>query len=122
MSGNGRRPESTGVESRLSIDTVFEILGDHRRRELLRVLEERSDERFEVPEVVSRLGEDGDRPRGDGRARSVETELRHVHIPKLRSAGLVADADDEGLRYRSDERVSRWLSYVRAETDGATAQ
>lgn len=105
-------------EPQISVDGVFDLLRNRRRRELLLFLHRRSESTFRLPEVVHHLaGDESVRPSDNESRDVVATTLRHVHLPKLRDVGVVTDAESEdAFRYRPDERLATWLQYVESET------
>lgn len=118
MTDDSGRRGSSAEEPQLSLDGVFDLLGNRHRRDLLLFLHRRSEQTFRLSEAVSRLaGDEPVRPSDNESRDAVETRLRHVHLPKLRDAGVVTDAESEdAFRYRPDERLATWLEYVEAET------
>jgi hypothetical protein len=66
---------------RVSGDTAFRLLANHRRRRLLLWFAEADpDEEAVVPADLGFLGDDAD---------TIETELHHTHLPMLSEAGVL---------------------------------
>ena len=98
----------------LSIDETLEILADPRRRATLRYLKDSDAEVVDLERLVESVATElGTRP-GDGPgAGRLRVSLRHVHLPKLASAGLVDYDSVEGtLRYQQDEGIESLLHFV----------
>lgn len=68
-------------------DAFFEALSNRQRRRVLRMLLEQNPRRkLVVPEAVYR---------GDAERQELESEMYHVHLPKLEELGFIAwDRDD----------------------------
>lgn len=89
------------ASSTLSIDDLFELLSDRRRRLALHFLCE-AEEPMATADLAMRIAEielpDDDPPEGEAFMR-IYTGLVHVHLPKLEDRGVVAvDADGETIR------------------------
>lgn len=83
-----RHEAQTGARTSLTWDTAFEALSSDRRRRLLAILDAEGE--ITVSGAVRRLAEeeaDGEPQRVD--RETVEVSLHHVHLPALRTAGLV---------------------------------
>lgn len=85
-------PEAVTSPTEL-VDSVLGELGDARRRELLRRLDEQGTP-LSTAELASQVG-------GDGTSATIE--LHHRHLPKLAQSGLV-DYDPEAKRASVTER------------------
>lgn len=96
-----------------SLDTVFDLLGDQRRRLLLRFFYVNGFDTATFDEVASyirrwesRMG-DRSRPSED----DVELALIHVHLPRLESAGIVEfERSTATVTYDSSESLERILA------------
>ncbi|WP_408958472.1 hypothetical protein [Natrinema sp. 74] len=113
-----------------SLDLVFELLSNSRRRYALYYLNEQSDgvasienltenvlalertaDTTEANETTT-LGSDGDRDPAE-RESEVQTELQHIHLPKLEDAGLLEhDRRSETVRYWSQPSLEEWLEHA----------
>lgn len=106
-----------------SLDLVFELLSDRRRRYALYLLYEQPDGVATIDEVtdhVTRLEtrETGPGPTGEAttpqRKREIQVELQHVHLPKLEDAGVLEiDHRSETLRYWTQPTLEEWLEHAR---------
>lgn len=93
-----------------SLDELYDVLSNGRRRFVLRYLRDRTDP---VPSgrlaallaSRERSGADGD----EADVRRVEVSLRHVHLPRLDDAGLVVYDHERGVvaAPSSHERLAR---------------
>ncbi len=94
---------TTSVSKQL--DTVFTALADNDRRRLVHHLSETTDNTATIEELVAVIEDD---------PKSVKTQLRHVHLPHLDSAGLV-DYDDRTrtVRYRGSQLLEDVLTCCR---------
>lgn len=99
-----------------SIDLVFDLLADRRRRYALYVLSETDDGVATVEKVVEgvlRL-ERRSEATGPTGPPEVHTALEHVHLPKLADAGVIEhDARSGTIRYRHQPSVEEWLEHAR---------
>lgn len=100
-----------------TLDALFDALADERRRLALSVLSEScrplSTEALALRIVARERGEPpGSVP--DGAVESAARRLAHVHLPKLREAGLLAE-DDEGVSY--DGHPSLRLKWLEVDLD-----
>lgn len=102
----------------LSLDEILELLSHHQRRKLLQFLRGRPSQRASGEAVVDYLGE-RDRDRRDERPLSRdEITLRHLHVPRLSSAGLVSyDEEANEYQYHPDDQVEKWLDVIESERD-----
>jgi hypothetical protein len=77
------------------VDSLFRVLSDHRRRTVLRCLDERDG--WELSDLARRVaasegtapGSSGSGSGPGGSALHVRTAIEHQHLPKLVHAGLV---------------------------------
>jgi len=95
----------TSLDRSPSIDSLFDVLSDRRRRAVVRCLMTRADRAADVETLDARLCRDASAVPG-----SFEAPLRHVHLPKLADVGLVAyDETDGTVRYREHPAVESLL-------------
>lgn len=90
------------------VDESLALLADSQRRRVLRHLLDRADGTATVDELEGVLvdGRGGD-------TEKVRQLLHHVHLPKLRSRGVVEyDADAGTVRYAPDPTIERLLTAV----------
>lgn len=98
-----------------SLDLVFDVLSERRRRYALYHLREVPDGVAPVSDVVdyvyhSEGGSDGSR--ADLRL-SIRTALQHVHLPKLENAGFIEyDERSETIRYWRQPSLDEWLEHA----------
>ena len=96
-----------------SLDQVFDLLSERRRRYVLYYLRDVEDgvaSVEEVTEYVLRLENDLDI---SGVARSIDTALHHVHLPKLADSGVLEyDTRSETIRYWGQPSLDEWLEHA----------
>lgn len=98
----------------LSLNAILELLTHHHRRELLRELIDDPDHTANLDEITTilidrEIERTGKRP---GRT-EIETQLHHIHLPKLTNAGIVEyDTRSKEVRYRRHERLEDVLEYL----------
>ncbi|WP_339103012.1 hypothetical protein [Haloterrigena salinisoli] len=130
--------ESTELTAEVtpSLDLIFELLSNRRRRYALYHLHDQSDGVATMEEltdaVVSRQylesnadrTAETDRPEADAdadadcdlenRRRRVRMELQHTHLPKLEDAGVLEhDHRSEMVRYWNQPSLEEWLEHAR---------
>lgn len=100
------------IETRtvLSLDTVFDVLRDRRRRYVLYNLN-RSQRGVasveEIVEFVVRMEE------GSEHHEQVAEDLYHTHFPRLETAGIIDhDERTETIRYWSLPSLQEWLEHA----------
>lgn len=96
----------------VSVDTVFEVLADRRRRYILCHLRDSSESAMVFDELVAFVTaqepESADRDR-----EQVAAHLHHVAVPKLADVGLIEyDARSETVRYRRHSLVETCLDHT----------
>lgn len=94
-----------------SLDAVFDVLSDRRRRYALYYLHGLTDGVATVDEiadhVLSREGTKVDRSR-------IVTSLQHVHLPRLDDVGVLEhDARSETVRYWGQPSLEEWLEHAK---------
>ena len=98
-----------------SLDLVFEVLSDRRRRYALYHLRESPESVATVSDVVGyicRQEVESDESRPDLR-RSIRTTLQHFHLPKLADAGVIEyDERTETIRYWGQPSLDEWLEHA----------
>ena len=98
-----------------SLDLVFEVLSDRRRRYALYHLRESPESVATVSDVVGYICNqeaESDESRTYLR-RSIRTTIQHVHLPKLADAGVIEyDARSETIRYRGQPSLDEWLEHA----------
>ena len=85
------------TENEPSVDELFDVLGDERRRRVLAVLAERQSpiDAKQLAFAVATRGNDDTVTLSESVVEDVHVTLHHVHLPKLDEAGLVDfDRDD----------------------------
>lgn len=97
-----------------SLDIVFDVLADRRRRYVLYYLHERPDGIASIDEIADHVvALEGDVERSDHRV-GIVTSLQHVHLPKLADSGMIEyDARSETVRYRTQPSLEEWLEHAR---------
>ncbi|SEP94528.1 DUF7344 domain-containing protein [Natrinema salaciae] len=119
-------------EATPSLDLVFELLSDSRRRYILYHLHDQSDgvatienltENVAALEQATERGDAGGKSAGGLRADSdrgsadrrtdIQLELQHVHLPKLEDAGVIEhDRRSDTVRYWSQPSLEEWLEHA----------
>lgn len=124
-SSNGNNsPTDTNIHeqrsTRISTDTIHDLLSNGRRRHLLSYLVNRPDETVPIDGVIDRIMRDERPDLGPVPHRErVEVDLHHVHLPKLADAGVIEhDPVAETVRYDGPEALATLL----AVTDEVEAQ
>lgn len=113
---------SSAIEIPGGIDDLLRTLAAWQRRRLLWLIDQRSP--FESRTLALRLiALDGETPLptlADERVRRTRLELRHVHLPKLREAGLIRPTD-EGVTREAHPAWSMpaFLTLVRNDSPAA---
>ncbi|MFU8869272.1 hypothetical protein [Natronococcus sp.] len=102
-----------------SLDLIFDLLSNRRRRYVLYCLSERADGVAAVDELVdavvrleTEVGEGG-RELEEHR-KTVRTELRHSHLPKLDDTSLLEhDQRSDTVRYWNQPSLEEWLEHAK---------
>ncbi|WP_226041873.1 hypothetical protein [Natrinema sp. DC36] len=116
-----------------SLDLVFDLLSDSRRRYALYYLNDQPDGVATIEKLTKNVialerstgtdeemtaktgtvsGHDPEDGSADQRA-SVRMELQHIHLPKLEDAGILEhDTRSETVRYWSQPSVEEWLEHA----------
>ncbi len=101
-----------------SLDVIFDILSNRRRRHVLYYLNDRPDGVATVEEltdVVLTQECDGFDPSTDPveQRNRIQIDLQHVHLPKLADAGIVDhDRRTETVRYWTQPSLTEWLEHA----------
>jgi hypothetical protein len=115
-----RRSRSIVDEAAPSLDLVFDLLSNRRRRYALYYLYEQPDGVATVDELadnvvaIERRTSSSDPDVGPDELRqTVHTELQHVHLPKLADAGtLEHDGRSDTVRYWTQPSLEEWLEHA----------
>lgn len=106
------------MDSHLSIDTLFDLLGNQRRRYLLYALDQQVESVATLDELVAlilewerRIDGESEQPT-DEREKSIRLSLHHKHLPRLEELDL--------LEYDSRSRTIR--NRVASSDGGVTAE
>lgn len=104
---------SASVASAPSLDVVFDLLSDRRRRYTLYYLHGLTDGVATVDEIADHvLSMEGEEATA-GRSRIV-TSLQHVHLPRLDDVGVLEhDARSETVRYWGQPSLEEWLEHAK---------
>lgn len=121
----GESPEADifggGDSGDLSIDVVFDLLADRRRRHVLACLLD-GDRAIALSDLAEDVAvREHDRPRIEipkERAQAIRTSLYHVHVPKLADAGVIEYDRDRNLVRASDTAVR--VEHALSRTESAT--
>ncbi|SDR07107.1 DUF7344 domain-containing protein [Natronobacterium texcoconense] len=122
------------VDATPSLDCVFDLLSDRRRRYALYYLNEREDGVATIDELTNHIAtlerrvesgsetgsecsETSSNPDVDGtpaeRKQRIRTELQHVHLPKLEEVGVLEhDQRSETARYWNQPSIEEWLEHA----------
>jgi len=102
-----------------SLDVVFDLLSNSRRRYALYYLNDQSDGVATLEtlteNVIAFEQQTGATDEGHttDRHASVRTELTHTHLPKLEDAGILEhDRRSETVRYWRQPSVEEWLEHA----------
>ena len=113
----GQSPTATAAEPP-SLDLIFDLLSNQRRRYVLYSLNEQPENVATVSELVDvvlnheRRTEDLVADAAEGRDR-VRVDLQHVQLPKLEAAGIVEhDQRSETVRYWGQPSLEEWLEHA----------
>ena len=96
-----------------SLDQVFDVLANRRRRYVLYYLREVDDGVATVQDVAEYVLGTEDELDVSDTLRSIDTALHHVHLPKLEAAGIVEyDSRSETIRYWGQPSLDEWLEHA----------
>lgn len=100
-----------------STDETLRLLAHERRRKALQHLSQ-AEEATTVDSLAERVAAETDPDHDDGVVKSVETDLHHVHLPKMDEVGVVDyDARSGTVRYRPRPTVEELLDAVAERTE-----
>ena len=110
--------------NRPSLDRLFRLLANPRRRYTLYYLEETENAVVTVSELTDYLiycerewKQTDDRPEADHRD-DIRISLHHNHLPRIASMGLIDyDARSKTIRDWEEPSINRWTQANRAELD-----
>jgi hypothetical protein len=113
-------PGAASVTTTLSLDAVFEVLANRRRRFALYTLSDAADDIVELQTLVEDVVTLEAALAGTAVTREgyleTGTDLYEWHLPVLGELGVVdCDPRHREIRYRPEPTLERWLSRVRAE-------
>ena len=112
-------PTSLAVEATPSLDMIFEVLSNRRRRHALYYLYDQPDGVATIEELTAAVVagvEESSTGREDVTERldRIRTELHHVHLPKLEDVGVVErDQRSETVRYWTQPSLEEWLEHAK---------
>ena len=102
-----------------SLSTVFDLLGDSRRRYLLYYLSTLDGDVAEFPaavNAVSRYEAVGTETHDAASREEVEIDIHHDHLPRLSKAGVLDYDERQGtIRFRGHPPLEAWIETVRNE-------
>jgi|GEM_PF-2368997 len=105
--------EESGGRTRTNgewIDAVLEVLADARRRRIIQILRTRGSDAMPVPVLAEALATREPDSRDPAR---LTVSLRHVHLPKLDSTGIVEyTAERSQVRYTEPPLVEQLLDQL----------
>ncbi|MCU4754270.1 hypothetical protein OB919_20185 [Halobacteria archaeon AArc-curdl1] len=116
-SNGSMAPDSRPIETEVSKDDLFKVLGNRRRRHVLHYLEWR-DRPVGLDELAERIAawenDTTEEAIGSTERKRVYTALQQFHLPKLEEAHLIAYDDRDGTVARTDawDRVDVYLDLV----------
>lgn len=99
----------------VSTDEALQILSEPKRRRALRFLDDQDDGRLPIHELAVAVADDHPSAQESHPelVRRIRTELHHVHLPKLASAGLVRyDSRGHTVHYRSYDAIEELLEFA----------
>lgn len=100
VSDGGEQSEPAPEAVHLSLDKVFELLANPRRRLILSYLSETAADAVDFADLIAEVvARETDSETDAERYEAVAIELRHTHLPKLADAGLV-DYDERSRTIR----------------------
>ncbi|RQG91217.1 hypothetical protein EA462_04295 [Natrarchaeobius halalkaliphilus] len=116
-----RESATLRAEMTPSLDLVFDLLSNRRRRYALYCLYDQPDDAATIEDVTETVvsletRDTGPEPRSeiDEQKRQIRTELQHVHLPKLENAGVLEHDQRSGtVRYWTQPTLEEWLEHAR---------
>ncbi|TYT61888.1 DUF7344 domain-containing protein [Natrialba swarupiae] len=115
-----RESTQLSTDTTPSLDVVFDLLSNHRRRYVLYFLYDRPDGVATLEEVTDNVVAFENREEGselvseiDRQKLEIRTELQHVHVPKLEDSGVLEyDRRSETVRYWTQPTLEEWLEHA----------
>lgn len=103
----------------LSLDSIFTILAQHERCDLLSFLADSSEEAVPIDEVVEYMVQSETERLGEVPNRDhLELSLYHIHLPKLTDTGVIEyDSRSQQIRYWGNEMLEEWLERIQREEE-----
>lgn len=101
-------PDVGSWRDQSATDTLYRLLADERRRQLLSFLSDRAGEPVSVDRLVDEVAENERPDPGPANHRDrVAIDLHHVHLPKLADTGVVEhDPLDGTVTYEGPESIA----------------
>lgn len=111
MGETERESAAVTTETAPSLDEVFTLLANQRRRYVLYYLFTRSEGVATIDELANAIST---LERRSAEAQTqVRTSLHHAHLPKLEEAGVIEyDLRSETIRYWGQPAVEEWLEHA----------
>ena len=107
------RLDDAELDTALSMNQLFDVLADERRRRLLAYLHRKDGDVASLSELIDYLVVHEADSVADLDTDDVAISLSHKHLPKLVDVGLVEyDARSRTVRYRGGEAVASCLEKV----------
>ncbi|WIV67692.1 DUF7344 domain-containing protein [Natrialbaceae archaeon AArc-T1-2] len=114
-----RKPERTAARAAaagaLSLDRVFDLLSDRRRRLVLYHLHDCADDTATVDEITAYVAsQEESKTSPQEHRQEIVMSLEHVHLPRLEDAAVLEyDRRSETVRYRQQPSLEEWLEHAR---------
>lgn len=107
----GEQEDAERADGPIEFDRLFSLLSTARRRYALYCIVETPTTALSTADLVDELAALEGRASAEIPSRDeIELTLRHTHLPKLSSAGVIDyDPERSVVRYCGDRRVDRWL-------------
>lgn len=107
-------------EATPSLNLIFDLLSNRRRRYVLYCLHEQPDGVATIGEVTDtvlafehRTGNSEADQDSETQRQTIQTELQHVHLPKLADAGVLEhDQRSDTVRYWTQPSLEEWLEHA----------
>jgi hypothetical protein len=102
---------NTAHHPKIPLGSLFNVLADPHRRYSMYHLATMDGETVALSELIAALSEHIATP-----PEQLETDLRHIHLPKLADHNLIEyDERSETIRYHDGERVETVLEFAQSE-------
>lgn len=105
------------------LDACLRLIGDRRRRRMLRYMRSSQTEVATVEELIDELAESQEEQQfeEETKRKRLAVQLAHTHLPVLADEGVVAyDRDDGTVRYQENERIESVLDALPEDPQSAT--